>query len=809
MTNPIRPQQQNPYVEGQSGYVAPPPEVSEVEKASVGEQTTNPLYSTYIQANYPLQTFSSGVTVTAEASRPVLTPLEGLTRTSAEPAVQNLVRGFIAKQITLLLPSISQAEMNDIYNHLFNGAELTNPKLAKAVNEIKPQLEESVKKQARLKNFTLTALYKPDEKAWVQTPMPPMNKEQQAEVKAFFEETLLNIANDLVPIKPGPDASAKAMEEYEHAKERLMSAVAGGKPHPSIINILDQITKEAAAITQKKFSLPETWSAGTTDITNWTPNDVSSILAPKNVAMQRVGDLMQNIDTIINNFTKLGKVLSDSLPDDNPAKAIIQNFIDVVIDATWGYKKQLEEYQIMLAQQTEENIKFIGEDQKSRNALAADQLKDVQKSQEKQHKMEKFSFAMKIVGPTIAALSVAIGLIVSVATLGAGAALASPLVLAGLAVGVAMTTYSVVDAATGITGKIMEGFNNMIDKITGDAPEWAKAMTKLIVVVTAVAMVAIMVAAIASGSGAGAAANVATQTIANAAKQAAVVAVKQLAIQASLIFVMSSGVLLEFPQEMLKLTGLNDTTVDVLKYMILAMEIVAVIAVAAKASSSAGKSASTATASVAQQTSQIAAEQSSTISQRINALAKAAKDQLIESIETTLKTLKKNMDALLERLQSPSLLLGDLKSAGSSTVTWARQSAQDIVSPYVQIAKGIDGLKNATMAVTDAKDLIKGGSLAILATFGRLAGPVTNLGSASYRIALNNEQAKIYLELGEIEKAQAILQVNMDNVNDAVKQLESAETGASDVAKFMDDTINNLLRSLSAMIKKLTESIQG
>ena len=68
---------------------------------------------------------------------------------------------------------------------------------------------------------------------------------------------------------------------------------------------------------------------------------------------------------------------------------------------------------------------------------------------------------MKILGPTISAVATIVGAILAILTFGA----ATALVVAGIAVGAIMTAYSIVDSATGATGKLVQLVNESIKSL--------------------------------------------------------------------------------------------------------------------------------------------------------------------------------------------------------------------------------------------------------------------------------------------------------------------------------------------------------
>lgn len=755
-----------PYLPPEEGTFTPP--VGPVETAKTKEAP----YAQYV-ASYIPQTFTKGSSGDAKAEEPRLpSPIEGQKKHGAEPAVQDIVRGFVAKEITMLLPQLNSPTAADsIFANLMTGAKLEDPKLLEIANQIRGQIEAKVKKEARLDNFTMEALYIPNEAAWTQTPLAPYGREKKAEIYDFHDQTLQKNLNDYLT-KATPQDPA-LLEDFAMMKERLTIAVGGGNVHPSIKAALTQIRELSIQETQQKYGLPIGWKPGITEVENWKPVNIG-LVSVNAVGNARTERLVKNVDTLLTNLSEMGKVLLNELPENDPRRKEVEGYISTIIEATSKFKKQLEEFQMILAQQSEQYIGFIKDNQIARDKANINEVSEAKETINKQLRMEKFGLAMKIIGPIIAALSIVIGIAISAATVG----LASPIALAGVAVGLAMLTYSVVDSTTGATSKMMEGFNDLIDKMAGGASDFGKALIKLTMVITAVALVALLVAAIASGSGAGAAANMATQTIANTAKQATVMAMKQIAIQASVILIMGSGVLLEVPAEALKLTGWDNTTIDILKYAIMAMEMIAVMVVAMKMTSSSMKLPGADAAQAASQASQ-------TVTQKLTSAAKTVKDEIANSVEATIEQLKKSLDTLINRVKNINTILPDIKTSFIESL----QATKHIFTSRTK----------SQIALFLADRFAKTGPL------------ILNTASSAYMASVHFQLSRILKESADTEEMLAEIQAMIDMLESVIKQLQSSmDVQAEDMMAF-GETVENLFKSLTSSAKKLVEAapVQG
>lgn len=655
--------------------------------------TAGPAYNQYISSFMPVNYAAQKGDYHSDSANPGLTPpLSGASRAAAaEPAVQDIVDGFVTQMIITLLPNVGSIDdQNDVYNHLIKGTNLKNAKLQGKVDEIRSQTESEVQALG-FKNFKLTALRTPNETAWIQTPLAP-----------------------------------------------------------GAVNI--------------------------------------GILSPENVGLVRTKIFMENTIQTFDNVITVSTKLMDALPKNDPRRARIKDFISAMIEATFAFKQALEGYQIILAQQGEGKVASINDLIKLRDKLFPKKLKETVENFKKQAKAHKMGPLMKVLGPLIGALITAITGLITAITLGA----ASPIFIAGMAVGIMLTTYSIIDSAADLTPKMLEGLNEIAEKATQDGSDSDKALFKFALVLSAVAMAAILLVAIPSGQGASVASNVATQTAVQVAKQATLMATRQLIVQAAVIFMMSSGVLLELPTEMLKLTGADETTSDVLRFMILAMEMVVVMFITHKLTTGmAAEAAPEVAKKVTQTAASTAAQQTGSIAKGVADAAKVAKETAKTSLDDLIKMFGESWSAIRDtvdpRILKDSLFNSIVKPIG---ILFAELPTDPIEKAAVEAAK------KAALAT-------------VARTVGGMTENLTKVAMAGANAALHFSLADIYKRQGMTDKEQEQLTALIDLLNNFLKQLESSQTSNTELIQELTGSIDNTLRLVRGAGQKFTETARA
>jgi hypothetical protein len=766
----------NMNVNDSTGQKAYPPGEGPIDKSTPINQIESSKegpYAQYFSSAYPPQNFNQGYVDDAKSDKPQLpSPIVGKEKRGAEEAIQDIVRGIIAKEITVLLPKLdSPDDVDAIYANLLQGRELKNPKLQEIADPIRLAVESKVKREARLENFTLEALYIPNEQAWIQSPLAPFGKEKKAEVLEFYSQSLQkNLGNFLNKATPQDPA---LMVEFVVMKDRLTLAVAGGHVHPTIKAALAEIKNISLEETRQKFGLLISWNPETKETENWKPVN-QGIVSVDAIGAARQERVNQNINLILKNMSQAVETLLKKIPENDPKKSEIQNFLSTILDAIYNYQKELQEYQLILAQQSEEHTLTTLSIQNSRNNLNILKKDEAKETQKKQKMMETFGDIMKWVGPAVAVLALAI----SIATLPVG----GPVAIAGVVIAVAALAYSVLESTTGVTSLMMEGFNDLINMLP--TTDFGKAMAKALVVVGGVVLIAILAAAIVSGSGAGAAANVAVQTVGTVAKQVVAMTAKQVAIQASMILVMGSGVLLEIPTEALKLTNLDDTSIEVLKYTIMALEMMAVLAISIGMSSSAMKIQGT-----PEQAAQAAVSASKSVSEKVTEGAKVIKKEISDAVETSI-------NEFIELVKSFSTRIKNIDTIPRESKEWLISILKAIPNQF------LDTIKDAqARGVSPVKEIL----LLLANRIGPLLPAITNSVSSAMMAVGYFQLYNLLREAADTEKMLAAIQAMLDLLSQVVRNLQSAIQGNTEDFTIFSELFDKILNSISQASRNLAQ----
>lgn len=556
----------------------------------------------------------------------------------------------------------------------------------------------------------------------------------------------------------------------------------GGKAAEIKSQVESKIQKEGL----KNFSLSALHAPNETAWIQSAPSsDAIGILSPLNVSLARTGLVMKNLDQAVDNVTTASNKLLDSLPKNDPRRELLKNFIAAIIEATFGFKQSLAEFQVLLAQQSEGKIQSIGDLIKLRDKLLPRRMKEADDAAKKQAKAESMGKLMKILGPIVSALVTAITAVVAFVTGGLG----SPLLIAALAVGTIMTAYSVVDSTVEVTSKMIEGLNKLAEKATQDGSDLDKALFKFALALGAVAVAVVVTASIASGQP-GATAGLATQTAGVVMKEVALQVTKQLVIQATIIFIMSSGVMLELPTELLKLTGADETTVDALRFTFLALEMILMMAVLHKVT----KPPTPVPTTAVTETTQTVTQQAAATARNI---AAAAKEAILKSTDEVLTMFGDALAGTLKAL--------DPRTWGALAKSMGKGIFDSIILP---VARSFGGFVGDVDAATLAKIKFDA-RLQVANTFGRLSQPVMNIVTTSVMASVHFTLADIYRDQGETEKEQEQLNLLIDLVDNFLKQLNASQNSTADLMELLSESIDNNLKVLTKIGDKFAETVRA
>ncbi len=259
---------------------------------------------------------------------------------------------------------------------------------------------------------------------------------------------------------------------------------------------------------------------------------VTEIVTPQAVAEEESQMVLSNLEDLTTHIESAMNKVILTLPNTSEGRSQ-GDYLKTLAEAIRGLKELLQELQLQDAEITEKVSSLKFDQVKARLENLEKAKKERMEMEEKKRSQEKLSKFFKIFGPVISALTVIVGAALSIfGGVGIG------IIIAGVAVGTAMTTYSIVDGETGLTQNLMTALNNALESwFPGDDNVLARAGMKALLIAAAIVVLA---CALVVGGGS-IAANITSQV----ARQAITETGKQIAIQTSIMAVMSSNV---FPE---------------------------------------------------------------------------------------------------------------------------------------------------------------------------------------------------------------------------------------------------------------------
>ncbi len=684
-----------------------------------------------------------------EAGLPKLpSPSDGKSSPTIEPAAQNLVTGFISKQITMLLSDVTSPEdRTDIFNHLTKGFTLSKPELGALSTQIKESVENSVQQEAGLKQFTLTALYQPKSEAWVKTPVEPYSEAQKTEIRQFFQQQRELVLKEFALTNPGA-ATADEMALLE-------TAMKGGTVDPRVRHLVTQLDQKAIAEVSIKYGLVLGWSPTTQEVDKWRPIN-KTLINPASLGKAREAMLTENTDEVT------------------------MNYLDAILDVLAKYSQFLSGKLLRDVNDLIGNIEIKKETIKMRGELSDAKLEEVLKSQKLAKNLGVFSEVMLYVGIGVSVLSA----IATVLTFGA----ASPIAVAAVTVTLAAGTYTIVDHFTGMTSAAFTEINDAFNDLTSSWPDPLATMVKTYVVVAAAAMLVIAAVLLAPAAGpavAGEAATAVTQITAAAVAQGMQVAARQLAIQIALIAVMGSGVLTELPKDLLEATGMDQDKAQALQMVIFVLEMLAVMLVAAKATSSISQSATPASATQA-------ADSLSTATK-----AQAAAKNIKQSLQSTKEAAGNYAEFIIESIRNP-------KATGSSIA--------DSIKRFGEAFSYLDELGKPTIVngVEQAAVFpVKQQALILIDRVLKLFNTTTNVVSSSGKAVYSSQMYETTMDLSILEEEEAQLKAILAFLDDVIKRLQGVTASDTEFNTEIQDMFSGIISATSASTNKLFNTLQG
>ena len=621
------------------------------------------------------QQFISKTIYEASAPNPMLLQPDSESEWGPKPygtAEQKLIIGFFNKRLKELLSQrgdISDEQTKAVFNAIMSGKPPSDPQLAKLVLTIGTQVKQETREKAHLPESWDPQ--SPNPKDWIPLPIQPYTQDKQAEINQYYDAAVTDALSKYISQATPP--------LNQNQIDQLQKAITSGKVSVTIAEAFTAITKTASEATQKAYGLSESWFKGTSNIDEWKPINLG-IVAPAAVNEARVELIIANSKEFISDIEKAANKILEGLSPNDPNAMSMQEFKSVIAKALQKLKSVLRDIQLKDSEQSEKALQTKLDALDGRQKRLEEDIEKRKEMEEKQKKAKKLGTVMKILGPIISALAVVVGAALAIFTGGASIAL----IVAGIAIGTAMTAYSIVDSCTGCTQKIMEAFNALMEKAFPDNPLAQKLLKAFIVAIIAAVLIVAIVA-----SGGGAAANIATSVAVQTIKEMA----KQLSIQMLIMVIMASNALPELLGAILKKAGVDENQSKIWEIVMMAITMITVMVALAVGGKGGGliKGISEGFKSAGRTAQQIASRAGDLMNRLIDTLKKGA----IEATEAIIKMLKKVFKQLMDSLNNLGKTLADLPANLSNAIKNGIQRVKEAVQEFLVLINNPDRLKQA------------------------------------------------------------------------------------------------------------------
>lgn len=561
-------------------------------------------------------------------------------------AEQKLIKQNISKQAVerLKKSGLPIESQKEVYEAILSGKPLKDPKLAKRAKEISDEVSDSIRKGAHLPaSWTILSTSPLD---WTPIPVEPYDTDKRTEIEtsyhSAFDKALKSYAGKLTP------------QLTPEQMEMIVNAYATGKVPSMIADHFEAVSKIATEEVQKKFGLPTTWYKGTTNLDDLKPVNLG-IVTPAAVNKARSDFILGNVDELMNAIgASLQKAL-DKLSPDAPAALALKDYVAAISQAIQELKGMLYEMQVKDAERSKDLEAGRANLTEARFKALEENVKKQNEMREAQEKQARWGFIMKIIGPIIAALATVVGALLC--WTGAGTAL----LVAGIAIGIALTAYSVADSITGCTGKIVEAFNKWMADLFPDNEVLQKAIKFLVM---ALVVIVLIVAVVFTG---GSAAVTIAAGAAQFARAVVMECIRQLSLQLIVMVIMSSNAIPELLGAVLKEHGVNKKDKQIAEIVMMAITMVIAMIAVAKGGKVPAESASIG----------------------FVATVKQIGNQIVTAVEELIKTIKEGTKAMIEAIIK---LINELVN---KLLTLAKDIPAAIKGAYEEIASAGRALLNA------------------------------------------------------------------------------------------------------------------
>jgi invasin B len=395
------------------------------------------------------------------------TPTSTLLTPSQQSQVMNeyaqLLNENFDSAVASLAPPLTNEQQQALLTALQTNTPPTDPTLASLFNGIVQTTQLSIQTQFLLPStWNIGVATNPQSDTWVTTPHGPFTSSEQETINVAYNTQFAAEMNIAIASADPPLS--------ETDKAALMLALQSGGPVEGDAQVVSDIYFAVKGQTlsnlQSQFFLPEGWSPGmdVNDTTGWQPIGTSSLNGPAATGLTITSQTLTNALNLAHNAENAAMKLVSSLPADSTRSILMADFLKAVASAISTLKAALQNLQAIDAQLQDKLTAAKYSELEGRRAtgerLLAKNDEQVQKAMDAANSQSKMSGIMKILGPLVAAISSIIGAVLSIAG-GAGVAI----IAAGIAVGMAMTAYSIADGQLGLTAKFMKAFTAFLSDL--------------------------------------------------------------------------------------------------------------------------------------------------------------------------------------------------------------------------------------------------------------------------------------------------------------------------------------------------------
>ena len=409
-------------------------------------------------------------------------------------------------------------------------------------------------------------------------PTPPtiFSPQHQCMIEESYKRTLSTEIEDYILTPPLPLTKEKiiklkqAIHDIDHIPKDIAEDFA-------------IIQQRATQKTQADFNLSSTWVTATKDPAHWIPTSTIGITPPTDTGLVFLNNALVNCNQVLKDMTAVYSIFPEALEGSvvEKDKKVEIGYYKTILIHLQRYIDKLRESMLISTEQEvnldkkvkEENVNFREAIAKSLDQIKSDIL-------DQRRKANAASKKIAMVGLVISIVASFAGVAISIMTLGIGSPAGVAIAAAGIAVGLAMTSYTVADHFTNCTQKIVGAFDKFIEKLVPVPPnrEIDQKAVKLTCVVIASL---ILISTIALSASAGA--KLAVNTVGKIAQKFALESTKQLSLQTLAMVVMSSQALPEYLGALFKKSGWNDNAIQATQIVSMIISMAAIVLIGAKA----------------------------------------------------------------------------------------------------------------------------------------------------------------------------------------------------------------------------------